>query len=127
MLKSIIFIVKSFLGNFYRHWAIFSGHTEGDKQPDWTNSWTCMARCHACAGLFFALSYTKANLFSFVCHSSGCSTKKNNQDVSMHRTWIVREEGDRADHHLHSQSVFRVICCRRPHTILHPSNLNYIL
>ena len=27
MLKSFIFIVKSFLGNFYRHLAIFSGHT----------------------------------------------------------------------------------------------------
>ena len=27
MLKSIIFLVKSFLGNFYRHLAIFSGHT----------------------------------------------------------------------------------------------------
>ena len=25
--KSIIFLVKSFLGNFYRHLAIFSGHT----------------------------------------------------------------------------------------------------
>ena len=28
MLKSIIFLVKSFLGNFYRHLAIFSGHTD---------------------------------------------------------------------------------------------------
>ena len=27
-LKSIIFLVKSFLGNFYRHLAIFSGHTD---------------------------------------------------------------------------------------------------
>ena len=27
MSKSIIFLVKSFLGNFYRHLAIFSGHT----------------------------------------------------------------------------------------------------
>ena len=27
VLKSIIFLVKSFLGNFYRHLAIFSGHT----------------------------------------------------------------------------------------------------
>ena len=27
MLNSIIFLVKSFLGNFYRHLAIFSGHT----------------------------------------------------------------------------------------------------
>ena len=27
MLKSIIFLVKSFLGNFYRHLVIFSGHT----------------------------------------------------------------------------------------------------
>ena len=26
--KSIIFLVKSFLGNFYRHLAIFSGHTD---------------------------------------------------------------------------------------------------
>ena len=26
MLKSIIFVVKSFLGNFYRHLSIFSGH-----------------------------------------------------------------------------------------------------
>ena len=25
--KSIIFLVKSFLGNFYTHLAIFSGHT----------------------------------------------------------------------------------------------------
>ena len=25
--KSIIFLVKSFLGNFYRHLGIFSGHT----------------------------------------------------------------------------------------------------
>ena len=25
--KSILFLVKSFLGNFYRHLAIFSGHT----------------------------------------------------------------------------------------------------
>ena len=25
--KSIIFLVKSFLGHFYRHLAIFSGHT----------------------------------------------------------------------------------------------------
>ena len=25
--KSIIFLLKSFLGNFYRHLAIFSGHT----------------------------------------------------------------------------------------------------
>ena len=25
--KSIVFIVKSFLGNFYRHLAVFSGHT----------------------------------------------------------------------------------------------------
>ena len=25
--KSIIFLVKSFLGNFYRRLAIFSGHT----------------------------------------------------------------------------------------------------
>ena len=28
MLKYIIFLVKSFLGNFYRHLAIFSGHTD---------------------------------------------------------------------------------------------------
>ena len=27
MSKYIIFLVKSFLGNFYRHLAIFSGHT----------------------------------------------------------------------------------------------------
>ena len=27
MLKSIIFLVKSYLGNFYRHLVIFSGHT----------------------------------------------------------------------------------------------------
>ena len=27
MLKSIIFLVKLLLGNFYRHLAIFSGHT----------------------------------------------------------------------------------------------------
>ena len=27
VLKSIIFLVKSFLGNFYRHLEIFSGHT----------------------------------------------------------------------------------------------------
>ena len=27
MSKSIIFLEKSFLGNFYRHLAIFSGHT----------------------------------------------------------------------------------------------------
>ena len=26
--KSILFLVKSFLGNFYRHLAIFSGHTD---------------------------------------------------------------------------------------------------
>ena len=25
--KSIVFLVKSFLGNFYRHLVIFSGHT----------------------------------------------------------------------------------------------------
>ena len=30
--KSIIFLVKSFLGNFYRHLAIFSGHTAWDKR-----------------------------------------------------------------------------------------------
>ena len=29
--KSIIFVVKSFLGNFYRHLAIFSGHTAGEE------------------------------------------------------------------------------------------------
>ena len=29
MSKSIIFLVESFLGNFYRHLAIFSGHTDG--------------------------------------------------------------------------------------------------
>ena len=29
--KSIIFLVKSFLGNFYRHLAIFYGHTEWDE------------------------------------------------------------------------------------------------
>ena len=28
--KSIIFLVKSFLGNFYRHLAIFSGHPAKD-------------------------------------------------------------------------------------------------
>jgi len=28
--KSIIFLVKSFLGNFDRHLAIFSGHTDLD-------------------------------------------------------------------------------------------------
>ena len=28
--KSIIFLVKSFLGNFYRHLAFFSGHTENN-------------------------------------------------------------------------------------------------
>ena len=27
--EPIIFLVKSFLGNFYRHLAIFSGHTGG--------------------------------------------------------------------------------------------------
>ena len=27
VLKSFIFLVKSFLGNFYRHLATFSGHT----------------------------------------------------------------------------------------------------
>ena len=27
VLKSVIFLVKSFLRNFYRHLAIFSGHT----------------------------------------------------------------------------------------------------
>ena len=27
MSKSVIFLVKSVLGNFYRHLAIFSGHT----------------------------------------------------------------------------------------------------
>ena len=26
--KNIIFLVKSILGNFYRHFAIFSGHTD---------------------------------------------------------------------------------------------------
>ena len=31
MLKSIIFVVKSFLGNFYRHLAVFSGHTDHKK------------------------------------------------------------------------------------------------
>ena len=25
--KSITFLVKSFLGNFYRHWRLFTGHT----------------------------------------------------------------------------------------------------
>ena len=30
VLKSIIFLVKSFLGNFYGHLAIFSGHTGWD-------------------------------------------------------------------------------------------------
>ena len=25
--KGVIFLLKSFLGNFYRHFAIFSGHT----------------------------------------------------------------------------------------------------
>ena len=29
--KSIIFLVKSFLGNFYRHLAILSGHTDQDR------------------------------------------------------------------------------------------------
>ena len=29
MSKSIIFLLKSLLGNFYRHLAIISGHTEG--------------------------------------------------------------------------------------------------
>ena len=28
--QSIIFLVKSFLGNFYRHLGIFSGHTRSD-------------------------------------------------------------------------------------------------
>ena len=28
VLKYIIFLVKWFLGNFYRHLAIFSGHTD---------------------------------------------------------------------------------------------------
>ena len=32
VLKCIIFLVKSFLGNFYRHLAIFSGHTASDPQ-----------------------------------------------------------------------------------------------
>ena len=30
MAKTIIFLVKWFLGHFYRHLAIFSGHTGGD-------------------------------------------------------------------------------------------------
>ena len=30
VLKSVSFLVKSFLGNFYRHLAIFSGHTATD-------------------------------------------------------------------------------------------------
>ena len=30
MSKSLIFLVKSYLGNFYRHLAIFSGHTDRD-------------------------------------------------------------------------------------------------
>ena len=34
MSKSIIFLVKSFLSNFYRHLAIFSGHT-GDDHGTW--------------------------------------------------------------------------------------------
>ena len=28
--KSLIFLVKSFLGNFYRHLATFTGHPVGD-------------------------------------------------------------------------------------------------
>ena len=31
--KSIIFLVKSFLGNFYGHLAIFSGHTDSKPCP----------------------------------------------------------------------------------------------
>ena len=30
--KPIIFLVKSFLGNFYRHLSIFSGHTALERQ-----------------------------------------------------------------------------------------------
>ena len=30
MSTSFIFLVKSFLGNFYRHFAIFTGHTDDD-------------------------------------------------------------------------------------------------
>ena len=32
------FLVKSFLGNFYRHLAIFSGHTDYDNKLRFTNS-----------------------------------------------------------------------------------------
>ena len=31
--KYIIFLVKSFLGNFYRHFAICSGHTDYNSLP----------------------------------------------------------------------------------------------
>ena len=40
MSKSIIFLAKSFLGNFYWHFAIFSGHTESREEnakAKWTD------------------------------------------------------------------------------------------
>ena len=41
--KSIIFQVNSFLGNFYRHLAIFSGHT--GSQPTNTHTWAPYKKC----------------------------------------------------------------------------------
>ena len=37
--KSITFLVKYFLGNFYRHLAIFSGHTDSVPSKLWPSSW----------------------------------------------------------------------------------------
>ena len=52
--KSIIFLVKSFLGNFYRYLAIFSGHT-GCKQPLLTqrknDNWLSLKRLHFFVGV----------------------------------------------------------------------------
>ena len=48
------FFSEIILGNFYRHLAIFSGHTEGDVQPDRHKSQTCL-ECsrHACTEYLF--------------------------------------------------------------------------
>ena len=63
--KSFIFVMKSFMGNFYRHLAIFSGYTDHD---------ACNHKMKDFDKMTFTLVYIRGDIFDNLS-SISCSSR----------------------------------------------------
>ena len=74
--KSIIFLVKSFLGNFNRHMAIFSGHAESDQL--WPEA--KLSSNHV-----VAITNNKTSPAASLSWSSSCFVWRKNRNLTLNR------------------------------------------